>query len=145
MRYFAHEREKVAFGVAKKSHPQIMLRHAGEKVWLVFEFRASGLEPLEGRLDVAHLKIQNGTRMIKFRLLGLVEHQADAAAIEKAQLASAKEVPQSKDVAIECGGAIDVMSVDGDLSDPREGRIVLAVHGPVTSMRKVVSIANYIS
>ena len=126
--HLAHERENVGFGVAKEGHPEVVLGHARNEVRLIVKFCATRLEPLERGLDVRHLEIENGTGMVKFRLLGFVEHQAHAAAIEEAQLASTEQVLQSKNIAIECGGAIDVVSVDGDLTDAGKARVFRNSH-----------------
>jgi len=142
--HLAHERENVGFGVAEEGHPEVVLGHARNEVRLIVKFCATRLEPLERSLDVRHLEIENGTGMVKFRLLGFVEHQAHAAAIEEAQLASAEQVLQSEDIAIECSGAIDVVCVDGDLTDAGKGRVLRNIHC-AASGRIFVSIANYIS
>src|SRR5208283_4305672 len=113
----------------EKRHPQIVLGHTRDEMRLVFKFRATRLEAPESGLDVCHLEIENRAGMVKFRLLGFVEHQAHAAAIEEAQLAGTEQVLQSKDIAIECSGAIDVVRVDGDLTDARKGRVISNVHG----------------
>jgi len=91
---------------------------------LVLEFRARGLEALEGSLNVRNLKIQNRAGMIELGLLWLVQHQTHATTIEKAKLARAEELRQSEYIAIEFRGAIDVVGVDGDLTDAGEGRVL---------------------
>jgi hypothetical protein len=104
-------------------HLQVVSGHPGDEVRLVFKFHTCGLEALKSGLDIVDTKIQKGTGMIEFGLLGCAEHQAHAAAIEKAQLAGAEEMRYGENVTIERGGAIDVVNVDGDLHDARESGI----------------------
>src|ERR1700686_1686932 len=60
-------------------------------------------------------------------------------------MAGAEEMRQNPHHAIECGGALDVMHVDGDLPDPGECGVFGNVHGDNLLLLKLVSIANYIS
>ena len=57
--------------------------------------------------------------MIEFRpALGQAEHQADAVAIEERHLAGdGEQVLHAERVAIEGGGAFDIVGVDADLAD----------------------------
>lgn len=118
--YFTHEGEEVIFGVAEMGHPQLVGGHAGDEVGLVFEFGSGGLQAVEGGVDVDDVEIEDGAGVIELGLFGGAEHQADSAAIEKAELAGAEEKRQGQDVAIESGGAVDVVDVDGDLTDAAE-------------------------
>ncbi len=137
MRDLTHEREKIAFGIAKEGHPEVAFGHAGDDVRYVLKFRTGGFEALEGGLDVGDLKIQNRAGMIEFGFFGIVEHKADATAIEEAQLTGAEEMRQSENITIECGGAIDVMGVDGDLSDTGESGFSRDIHGGATPIEKI--------
>src|ERR1700681_330587 len=60
-------------------------------------------------------------------------------------MAGAEEVRQSQHIAIECGGSLDVMHVDGDLTDAGERRVFWNVHRGNPLRVELVSIANYIS
>jgi len=108
--------------------PQLVGGHAGDEVGLVFEFGSGGLQAVEGGLDVGDLKIEDRAGVVELRFCGGAEHQADSAAIEKAELAGAEEKRQSQDVAIESGGAVDVVDVDGDLSYAGESGVLWGVH-----------------
>jgi hypothetical protein len=113
----------ISFGVMEVGHPQFVGGHAGDQVRRVFKFDAGGLQAGEGGGDVGNLEVEQGTRMIEFGLFGGAEHQAYSAAVEKTELAGAEERFQAEDVAIEGGGAVDVVDVDGDLHDAGEGGV----------------------
>ena len=74
------------------------------------------------------VEIEDGAGVIELRLYGGAEHEADSAAIEKAELAGAEEKRQSENVAIESGGAVDVVNVDGDLAYAGESGVLWGVH-----------------
>jgi hypothetical protein len=139
--YFAHQGEEVVFGVAEMGDPQVVGGHPGDEVGLVFEFGSGGLEAVEGGVDVGDVEIEDGAGVIELRLYGGAEHQADSAAIEKAELAGAEEQRQSQDVAIESGGAVDVVNVDGDLTYASECGFLWGGHGGGLLL-EVVSIAE---
>src|SRR5580704_4891980 len=128
-RDLAHQRQQVAFAVAEKRHPKIVLWHWRDDVRRILKFSPGFLETPVRRLNIADLEIKDRTRMIEFRFLRLVQHQPYSATIEKRQLAGAEQMRQSQDVAIECRGAIHVVRVDGNLPDARQGRVLLRVHG----------------
>jgi hypothetical protein len=117
---FAHDGEEISFGVVEVGHPQFVGGHAGDQVRGVFKFDAGGLQARERGGDVGNLEVQQGSGMVELRLFGGTEHQAHAAAIEKAELARAEERLESENIAVEGGRAIDVVDVDGDLHEAGE-------------------------
>lgn len=72
-------------------HPQLVGGHAGDEVGVVFEFGSGGLQAVEGGVDVGDVEIEDGAGVIELGFFGGAEHQADSAAIEKAELAGAEE------------------------------------------------------
>src|SRR3984957_7962332 len=98
--------------------------HFGDQMGFVFEVHAAAHHFLVCADDVGHGKVQNRARVIEFRLLGTSEHEPDTAAVEEGQASSGKQQRQSEDVPVKCGSTIDVVGVDGDLSQAgdRDGR-----------------------
>jgi hypothetical protein len=84
---------------------------------------AGGLQARECGGDVGDLEVQQGTGVVELGLFGRAEHEAYTATIEKTELAGAEERLQAEDIAVEGGGALDVMDVDGDLHDAGEGGV----------------------
>lgn len=69
-RRFAHEREQVALGVAEESHPQIVIRQAGDHVRPAFERHAAGSEGSIGDVDVIDAVVDDRGWVIELGLLG---------------------------------------------------------------------------
>ena len=57
--------------------------HAGDHARLVLDGHARGGERGAGGLDVVHLVVDDGGRVVQLRGLRAAEHQADAAAVEE--------------------------------------------------------------
>ena len=58
--------------------------------------------------------------MIELRRLGERQHEPYAGAVEERQLRHLEQRPEAEDVAIERNGPVEILDVDGDLSDGTE-------------------------
>src|ERR1019366_512395 len=77
-----------------------------------------GLQRGGDRLDIAHLEIEDRAGVVELRLFGHGQHQAHAAAIEESHFRPGlEEESQAQRVAIEGHGFIDIVHVDGSLTD----------------------------
>ena len=65
--------------------------------------------------------------MIEFRFLGAAQHQADAPAVEEREVGDLEEQAETQDVAVERGGALQFLDVDGDLGDAFEHEASLEI------------------
>lgn len=105
---------------------------------LLFEVDILGGEVLVCRQDVIDLEVEDRRRVVELRLFGDAQHQPYAAAHQKRHVAGAEQVLQAENVAIEGGGAVEVMGVHRDLADPRNRQGVAHVSSPGI-MRMIIS------
>src|SRR6266478_5048695 len=95
-----------------------MAGHVCDQVRLALEAHA-GTNHLPVRdSDVGHGKVQNGAGMVELRLLGVSQHEPHPAAVEENQATGVEQQWQPEPVPVEGGGAVEVVNVDGDLSQP---------------------------
>jgi len=59
MAQLAHQSEQVPLGIAKEGHPQIVIRHSGDDVGLVFKAHVLRKQLLVGGLNVGNTEIEN--------------------------------------------------------------------------------------
>jgi len=127
--HFAHQCQKIVFAVTEKGHPQIMVGHARDHVRLVFEAHAFFFQPGMRGLDIGHGEVQNRTCVIELGLLRMVEHQANAIAIEERQAGWRFEQQlESENLFVEVGRAFHVVRANLNLSQPCDART--AIHMP---------------
>lgn len=117
-RHFAHERQEVLLGVAKKGQPQVVIGHARHQVRVTFELDALIAQLAVRTGDVGHIEVKNGTGMIKLWLLGKGQHQADSAAVKEGHVARGEQRSQAEHIPVKCSGLLQVMHVDRDLAQP---------------------------
>ncbi len=60
-RNFTHQRQQISFGVAKKRHPQLVLRHSRDQVRLVLEVHSVFFQFSVSCLNIGYGEIQNRT------------------------------------------------------------------------------------
>src|SRR5688500_12674403 len=113
---FFHQGEEISFAVAKESHPQLMVRHPGDKMRITFELHTAGNQSVVRVLNAGHPEVKDRAGMVELGLLRRAHHQADAAAVEEGHLGrSLKEQLHAEDVAIEGHGAVEITRIGGDL------------------------------
>src|SRR5437588_12912188 len=96
-----------------------MVGHASYDVRLVFKADALVRQLLISSIDVRNVKVKNRAGMIELWFFRWGEHQAHAATIKETQVAGAEQQWQAERVPVKSGGALRVMHVDGNLSQPR--------------------------
>src|SRR6267143_2550662 len=114
---FTHQLVNVSFGVAKRAHPEIVSGHGGDQPRRGYNRHAQVDQTLMGGREVRDAEVEDGTRMIKLRRFGGAEHQPNASTIKEREVGGGEEQWQTQRVAIECGGARQVVNDDGDLAD----------------------------
>src|SRR5580698_4488028 len=86
------------------------------------------LERLRDGLYIADLEVDDGARMVELRPLRQGQHQPDTAAVEECHLwPRLKKKAQAQRVAIERYGPIEVVYVDGELTNPGRRKIRVGI------------------
>src|SRR5580658_8703193 len=114
---FAHQGEEIVVGIAEEGHPQIVVRHFGDEMRCSVTSDALRYQTLVGTLDVIHLEVNHGTSPFARAVLGNVQHQTYASAIEEGQVWHLEQELHAERVAIERHGALQIRHRNGDLSD----------------------------
>src|SRR5688572_5801039 len=66
-RHLAHERERVAFGVANERHPQVVVLELRDQVRLVDKLHAALSERVVRLVNVGHAIVNHGTGVVELR------------------------------------------------------------------------------
>src|ERR1700722_4483226 len=135
--HFAHKREQIVFAVAEERHPQIMVRHFGDHMRLVFELHAFLFHPGERRLNIGHGEVKNRAGVVKPWLRRPLEHQPHSIAVEKCQPRRRfKEQPQSENILIEIRRALHIMRAHLNLPDAGDSDSLTCTHHKIPLVLK---------
>src|SRR6188472_3191239 len=115
--YLRHQGERIPLRIPEEHHPQIVIGHLRDQMWLIDELDAALLQRLVAPRDVLHLVVDHRARMIEARLLGRAQHEPHATAVEERQVRELEQKAHPERVTIELHGARNVLRADGDLSN----------------------------
>lgn len=122
-RHFAHQGEDVSFGILKVREPQIVRRHGRHEVRLHNELDAAGIENFVNLLDVIDFVVDDGRGMIDLGPVGSAQHDANVAAFKEGHAGRRGEKkPHPEHVAVKSDRAVEILNVDENLPDLRQGR-----------------------
>ena len=115
--HLGHQGQRVPLRIPEEHHPQIVIGHLRDQMWLIDELDAALLQRLVAPRDVLHLVVDHRARMIEARLLGRAQHEPHATAVEERQVRELEQKAHPERVTIELHGARNVLRADGDLSN----------------------------
>src|SRR5256885_7187661 len=84
---------------------------------LIFEVHTTLPKLRVRHFDIGDIEIEDRARVIELRPFRLVEHQANAAAVEEGQVPSLEQELQPERLAVKSGSPLYIMHVDSDLPD----------------------------
>src|SRR5262249_46260498 len=127
-RHLRHQAEHIVLRILKGDYPQIVGRHLRHERRLIHESNSAREKCLMGFLDVYDIEIKNRTGMVQLLGTRYGHHQPDSAAIKKRHIRHSKEMLDTKRISIKRLGSLEVMRIDGDLSDLVQVKIWVGWH-----------------
>src|SRR5579872_349129 len=133
----------VVLGIAEVRQPDFAILQARDHVRFADDDHLFLAQLGERLLNVLDEKVEDRARVVELRILRLVEHQPNAAAVEESEIAGAKQKFQAEAVAVEGDGAVRVVRAKRDLADALNLHTRIMHHAQRTLFEK--RVLRYIS
>src|SRR5688500_15669065 len=115
-----HQREDIPLGVLEVGEPERPVPRVVDRVGRLAKADPAVGEGAVGFENVLYVEIEDGRRVVEFRVFRPAQHQPHAAGLEERQARRLEQKGEAQGVAVEGGGPGKILDDDGDLADVAE-------------------------